>query len=272
MGSVNCTKAVWEPMRSRTTTVVLLFTTSSSGLYGNFGQSNYSAAKMALVGLMQTLALEGERHNIRVNCLAPSAATADDQRIILEGCVHQLGPELVSPAVVALASADAPTRKIVLAGAGYFEQANVTMTRGALSRSRSSSRDNLLLHMDDVASREGEMVPANGGFQYQYEIERALAATGWSRAYHHRRLSRCGEAHCDRFLRRKSARCAGCPRGPRCRGRRPWAGGTCGFWTGNRNDTVGCLYRARLVTIEAGMRVATPSITVNRLCGSRDCR
>ena len=74
MGAVNCTKAVWETMRSRNYGRIVM-TTSSSGLYGNFGQSNYGAAKMALVGLMQTLALEGAKNDIRVNCLAPTAAT-----------------------------------------------------------------------------------------------------------------------------------------------------------------------------------------------------
>src|SRR5688572_23173415 len=74
MGAVNCTKAVWEQMRAQKSGRIIM-TTSSSGLYGNFGQSNYGAAKMALVGLMQTLALEGDRYGIRVNCLAPSAAT-----------------------------------------------------------------------------------------------------------------------------------------------------------------------------------------------------
>ena len=74
MGAVNCTKAVWESMRERNYGRIVM-TTSSSGLYGNFGQSNYGAAKMALVGLMQTLAIEGAKNDIRVNCLAPTAHT-----------------------------------------------------------------------------------------------------------------------------------------------------------------------------------------------------
>ena len=72
MGAAHCCKAVWEPMRAQRHGRIVM-TTSSSGLYGNFGQANYGAAKMALVGLMQTLALEGERYGIRVNCLAPTA-------------------------------------------------------------------------------------------------------------------------------------------------------------------------------------------------------
>ena len=77
MGAVICTKAVWEPMREQRYGRIVM-TTSSSGLYGNFGQANYGAAKMALVGLMQTLAIEGEKYGIRVNCLAPVGGDADD--------------------------------------------------------------------------------------------------------------------------------------------------------------------------------------------------
>ena len=83
MGAVNCTKAVWDHMRAQNYGRIVM-TTSSSGLYGNFGQSNYGAAKMALVGLMQTLGLEGARNNIRVNCIAPTAATQ-----MLEGLLPQ---------------------------------------------------------------------------------------------------------------------------------------------------------------------------------------
>ena len=81
MGAVICTKAVWECMREQRHGRIVM-TTSSSGLYGNFGQANYSAAKMALVGLMQTLAIEGEKYGIRVNCLAPSAATQMTQGVL----------------------------------------------------------------------------------------------------------------------------------------------------------------------------------------------
>ncbi|MGQ3113672.1 MAG: SDR family NAD(P)-dependent oxidoreductase, partial [Brevundimonas sp.] len=115
MGSVICTKAVWETMRGQNYGRII-FTTSSSGLYGNFGQSNYSAAKLGLVGLMQTLALEGERYGIRVNCLAPSAATGMTNDLYTPEVLAGLGPHLVSPAVVVLAGEEAPTRAVILAG------------------------------------------------------------------------------------------------------------------------------------------------------------
>src|SRR5215470_2953763 len=98
-------------------------TTSSSGLYGNFGQANYAAAKMALVGLMQTLAIEGEKYGIRVNCLAPSAATQMTRGLLSEAALSVLGAELVSPGLLALVADDAPTRAILCAGAGHFARA-----------------------------------------------------------------------------------------------------------------------------------------------------
>src|SRR5690606_17668873 len=129
MGAVHCCKAVW-PLMQQQKYGRIVFTTSSSGLYGNFGQANYSAAKMAVVGLMQTLALEGEKHGIRVNCLAPSAATRMTAGLYSEDDLKGLSTDLVSPGVVALSAGDAPTRVVLLAGAGAFEQAHVTMTRG----------------------------------------------------------------------------------------------------------------------------------------------
>jgi NAD(P)-dependent dehydrogenase (short-subunit alcohol dehydrogenase family) len=170
MGSVNCTKAVWDTMRAQHYGRIV-FTTSSSGLYGNFGQANYSAAKMALVGLMQTLALEGERHDIRVNCLAPSAATGMTNALYAPDVLAGLGAGLVSPAIVALASKDAPTRAILLAGAGSFEQAHVTMTPGLFLGEGEGVADTLLARLDEIARRDGQTVPARGEDQYRHEME-----------------------------------------------------------------------------------------------------
>lgn len=117
MGSANCTKAVWDIMREQNYGRVV-FTTSSSGLYGNFGQSNYGAAKMAMLGLMNTLHLEGAKNNIHVNCLAPTAGTAMTAGLFPEAVFKLMSPEAVSPAVVFLAGPDAPSRKVVCAGGG----------------------------------------------------------------------------------------------------------------------------------------------------------
>ena len=119
MGSVHCTRAVWGLMREQAYGRVL-FTSSSTGLYGNFGQSNYAAAKMAMVGLMNTLHLEGGRYNIRVNCLAPAAGTAMTEGLFPEQAFDLLAPESVSPGVVFLVSEDAPSRIVLAAGGGGF--------------------------------------------------------------------------------------------------------------------------------------------------------
>jgi len=119
MGSANCTKAVWEIMRQQSYGRIV-FTSSSTGLYGNFGQANYGAAKMAMLGLMNTLHLEGAKYNIHVNCLAPAAGTAMTEGLMPDAVFKLLSPESVSPGVVFLAGPDAPSRKVLSAGGGTF--------------------------------------------------------------------------------------------------------------------------------------------------------
>ena len=119
MGSVNCAKAVWEIMQQQSYGRIV-FTTSSTGLYGNFGQANYGAAKMAMVGLMNTLHLEGAKYDIHVNCLAPAAGTAMTNGLMPDAVFELLSPESVSPGIVFLAGPDAPSRKVLGAGGGTF--------------------------------------------------------------------------------------------------------------------------------------------------------
>ena len=177
MGAVHCIKAVWESMRQRSYGRIIL-TTSSSGLFGNFGQANYGAAKMALVGLMQTLALEGARYGIHVNCIAPSAATQMTRGLWSQEDLDALSPERVSPAVVALASEQAPNKCIVLAGAGSFKLSHLTMTRGIHLRDGRLDAAEILAHWDRIGERGGEQVPASGFEQYRYEVEQARIAAG----------------------------------------------------------------------------------------------
>ena len=174
MGSVNCTRAVWLHMKERGYGRVVL-TTSSSGLYGNFGQTAYSAAKMALVGLMQTLALEGERHGIRVNCLAPSAATQMTGELWSPEELAALEPHRASPAVVALASERAPNKCILLAGAGSFKLAHITMTQGVYLPDEEHAAEQILDEWHRIADRTGELVPATGFEQYRFEVAQARA-------------------------------------------------------------------------------------------------
>jgi NAD(P)-dependent dehydrogenase (short-subunit alcohol dehydrogenase family) len=175
MGAVHCTKAVWAQMQAQKFGRIVM-TTSSSGLYGNFGQSNYGAAKMALVGLMQTLALEGARHDIRVNCLAPSAATAMTAGLLPPEALARLTPERVSPGLVALVADDAPTRMILLAGAGSFECAHITMTQGIFTDAIETSAERLCARLPQVQDRHGEVVPGTGWEQYRLEVEKAARA------------------------------------------------------------------------------------------------
>jgi len=119
MGSANCSKAVWEIMRGQSYGRIV-FTTSSSGLYGNFGQANYGAAKMAMVGLMNTLHLEGAKYDIRVNCLAPTAGTAMTEGLFPEPVFKLMAPEAVSPGIIFLTGPEAPSRKVLSAGGGSF--------------------------------------------------------------------------------------------------------------------------------------------------------
>ncbi|CAB3921892.1 Putative short-chain type dehydrogenase/reductase [Achromobacter anxifer] len=174
MGAVHCTQAVWNAMREQNYGRIVM-TTSSSGLYGNFGQANYGAAKMALVGLMQTLALEGERYDVRVNCLAPTAATAMTEGLLDEQALALLTPGSVSPALVALVTENAPTRTILMAGAGSFEQAHITMTRGIHLNGAELSAQALIGRLDEVSDRADETVPATGFDQLRHEIAKAQA-------------------------------------------------------------------------------------------------
>ena len=172
MGSACCTKAVWSTMREQNYGRIVM-TTSSSGLYGNFGQSNYGAAKLALVGLMQTLALEGAKHNIRVNCIAPTAATQMLEGLLPPEQLALLQPELVSPAVLALVADGAPTRAILCAGAGGFELAHITLTAGLHLPGNPPSAESILERWAELEDRRGEMVPTQGALQGQHELRKA---------------------------------------------------------------------------------------------------
>jgi len=173
MGAVHCTKAVWAIMNEQKYGRIVM-TTSSSGLYGNFGQSNYGAAKMALVGLMQTLALEGAKHDIRVNCLAPTAATRMTEGLMPEAVLAALKPEAVVPAMLVLASQDAPNRTILCAGAGTFEAAHITMTQGVWLGTDAQTPERLAERLAEVTDRAEETVPPTGAAQGTNEVTKAM--------------------------------------------------------------------------------------------------
>lgn len=175
IGAATCTKAVWEIMREQRYGRVVM-TTSSSGLFGNFGQSNYGAAKMALVGLMQTLALEGEKYGIKVNCLAPTAATAMTDTLLPPEALQRLSPELVSNGLPALVCEDAPTRAILCAGAGHFARSNVTLTRGIQVGGGEDAPLRVMNGWARISDRTGEIVPDYGFAQMEQELASGPAA------------------------------------------------------------------------------------------------
>ena len=175
MGAAHCCKAVWPHMVAQKYGRIVM-TTSSTGLYGNFGQANYGAAKLAQVGLMQTLAIEGAKHGIHANALAPTAATRMTEGLMPEEVLAALKPEAVVPAMLVLASEQAPSRTILCAGAGTYEAAHVTLTRGLHLGLTPDTPERLLAALSQVTDRTGETVPGSGAAQGDNEVRQALAA------------------------------------------------------------------------------------------------
>jgi NAD(P)-dependent dehydrogenase (short-subunit alcohol dehydrogenase family) len=161
IGSAICTKAVWETMREQGYGRILM-TTSSTGLFGNFGQANYGAAKLGLAGFARTLHLEGAKYDIRVNSLAPTAATRMTEDIFPPEMLAAFNPENVVPAALFLVSENAPTNMIVGAGAGVVQASYVTLTPGYKLPDDRRTPEEVAANWQKIIDRAGEIVPQSG--------------------------------------------------------------------------------------------------------------
>ena len=178
MGSVNCTKACWDIMREQNYGRIVV-TTSSSGLYGNFGQTNYGAAKMGVIGMMNTLVQEGAKNNVRINALAPTAGTRMTEGLIPEKAFDLMTPETVTPAVLYLVSQDAPTRTILAAGAGAFAVSKIVETDGVYLDESEQTPEGIAAHWEAIANSEPAQLQA--GFEQTFKfLGKAAAAKGIS--------------------------------------------------------------------------------------------
>jgi NAD(P)-dependent dehydrogenase (short-subunit alcohol dehydrogenase family) len=164
MGTVKPAKAVWEIMKAQNYGRIIV-TTSSSGLYGNFGQSNYGAAKMALIGFMNTIKLEGQKNNIHINAISPVAATRMTENLMPPEILAKLNPEYVTPGVVFLASEEAPTGAILTAGGGSFALSRIYETEGVYLGEGGLSVEEVRDNWARITDAEGQTAYFSGGEQ-----------------------------------------------------------------------------------------------------------
>ena len=175
MGAFNCTKAVWDVMKEQQYGRILM-TTSSSGLYGNFGQANYGAAKLALVGLMNTLVIEGAKYNIKVNALAPIARTRMTEELLPEPMQHLIDPEAVSAGALVLCAENSPNRFILCAGAGVYSKADIFETSGLTTVEGEREPEFISSHFDKVTNEAEQSVLTQGNQQTEKFLKLAMKA------------------------------------------------------------------------------------------------
>jgi NAD(P)-dependent dehydrogenase (short-subunit alcohol dehydrogenase family) len=173
IGSANCTKAVWAGMRERNYGRIVL-TSSASGIYGNFGQANYGAAKAAMIGLMNVLHLEGAKNDIRVNVLAPTARTGMTESLLSPVAAELMTPESVTPGVLFLVSEDAPSRVILGAGAGVFAVTHIGETPGVYLDESERTPETIAARFAEISDAE-TAEPLKDAFAQTYKFVAAAA-------------------------------------------------------------------------------------------------
>ncbi len=166
MGTMKPTKAVWEIMKAQNYGRIVV-TTSSSGLYGNFGQSNYGAAKLGIIGFMNTIKLEGQKNNIHINAISPVAATRMTEGLMPPEVLEKLKPEYVTPGVVYLVSEEAPTGAILTAGAGVFALSRIIETEGVYLGEGGLSVEEVRDNWSKITDEAGQKAYFAGGEQGQ---------------------------------------------------------------------------------------------------------
>jgi NAD(P)-dependent dehydrogenase (short-subunit alcohol dehydrogenase family) len=177
MGSFNCARAVWPIMREQKYGRIV-FTASSSGLFGYFGQSNYGAAKMAVIGMMNVLHIEGAKYNIHINTLSPTASTRMTKDIFPEAVFGLFAPELVSQGIVFLSGPDAPSRKILLGGAGNFAVAKLFATEGVSFAPEELTAEAIADEWENIDNPQKQAEYKAGGELFKAFASRAASRKG----------------------------------------------------------------------------------------------
>ena len=174
-GTAQCSLAVWNHMKAAGYGRIVN-TTSTSGIYGNFGQANYGAAKAGVWGLMNTLSIEGAKNDIRVNCISPTAATRMTEDIMPPEMLEALDPKWVTPAVLYLASEDAPRRTIMLAGGGGYAVAKLLEGEGLYLSERERTPETLAARFDELTDMSNAREMTEGNDHVMKLVEKAKAA------------------------------------------------------------------------------------------------
>jgi NAD(P)-dependent dehydrogenase (short-subunit alcohol dehydrogenase family) len=180
VGAFVCAKACWEPMREQGYGRILL-TSSSSGLFGNFGQANYGAAKAGMLGLMHALHLEGRKHDIRANMILPTAATRMTEGLLPADALALLAPETITPGVLYLVSERAPSRFAMSAGAGVFARVVVSETQGVALSGANLSPEEVEAQFSAISDPAGAVHYAEAFEQTQRFARAAAEARGAQR-------------------------------------------------------------------------------------------